>query len=504
MRLQHIVLALGSLAFVAGATSAPAQLPPANVIFVHPDGAALNSWNAARTYWKGSDGLLAWDLMPNMLVYRGQMSDRLGGTSNGGATAHAFGVRVKGGGSFGRDGSRDASVEITAASGYRGSILREAANAGHPVGLVNDGDLPEPGTGVFWAEAPHRDEANEIARQFVDGRPGHETLDVRPVVALGGGEAFFLPAEAPPCGDEITPDCYVHVDPLSGERAMREDGRNLVRELVDDGWTVLRTRSEFAEFARRLRAEPDWTPRVLGLFAAEDVFNDTTEERMIDAGLVRDEVSRLDPRAGRLITHGTPPGTPGHDPPRAEELHDVALELLRRHSEAVGKPFLLVTEVESTDNFANNNNALGTLVGIRSADRVIDASLRHVRRDPRTFVLTAADSDGSSLQVVSPPRSTVRVNPTGRSEDDVRVPTDGMLGRNTDPFVARPDANGREMEFTVAWVGTIDVHGGILSRLAGWRAADVQALYASRFTNTDVYDVMRAILFGAALEPGTR
>ncbi|HKK70282.1 MAG TPA: alkaline phosphatase [Candidatus Krumholzibacteria bacterium] len=506
MRLQHLALVLGSLVTAVGSAWAQSQSQsqPANVIFVHPDGAALNSWNAARTYWKGPDGRLAWDLMPEMLVYRGHMSDRLGATSNGGATAHAFGQRVKGGGSFGRDGSREESVEITAASGYHGSVLREAANTGHPVGLVNDGDLPEPGTGVYWAEASHRDEANEIARQFVDGRPGFEDVDVRPVVALGGGEAFFLPDDAPPCGDRITPDCYLHVDPLSGDRAAREDGRNLVRELLGDGWVVLRTRAGFEDFARRLRAEPGWTPRVLGLFAAEDVFNDTTEERMVAAGLVRDEPSRLDPRAGRLITHGSPPGTPGYDPPRAEEMHDVALEVLRRHAEAAGKPFLLVSEVESTDNFGNKNNALGTLVGLRSADRVIDASLRFVRRNPRTFVLTAADSDGSSLQVVSPPRSTVRVNPTGRSEDDVRVPTDGMLGRDTAPFVASADDSGREMEFTVAWIGTVDVHGGILSRLAGWRAEEVHGRYASRFTNTDVYAVTRAILFGESLGAGTR
>ena len=43
-------------------------------------------------------------------------------SSNGGATTHAFGFKVQAEDSFGQDGSRS----ITALSGYRGSIMREA------------------------------------------------------------------------------------------------------------------------------------------------------------------------------------------------------------------------------------------------------------------------------------------------------------------------------------------------------------------------------------------
>ena len=37
---------------------------------------------------------LAWDRLPALAVYRGHMADQLVGTSNGAATAHAFGRRV--------------------------------------------------------------------------------------------------------------------------------------------------------------------------------------------------------------------------------------------------------------------------------------------------------------------------------------------------------------------------------------------------------------------------
>ena len=484
------------LVALAGTTVVRAQ-EPAHVIFVHPDGSSLNAWNAARAYWSGPDGELAWDRLPVLAVYRGQMADRLGGTSNGGATTHAFGVKVRGQGSFGRDGARDDARPILSASGFAGSVLREAAAAGHPVGVVNDGDLPEPGTGAFWAEVGHRDQATEIARQLLDGRPGHEGVDTPPVVALGGGEAFFLPKGTPPCGDEVTPDCAVHVDPVDGRTAQRDDGRNLVREFLDAGHEVLRTRAEFERFRARLEADAEWTPRVLGLFAADDLFNDVSEERLLALGLVR---IPADPREGDLLLYGSEAGRHGHDPPRASEMHAVALELLRRHAERAGKPFLLITEVESCDNFGNQNNAIGTLVALRDTDRLIAATAAFIAREPRTFVLTAADSDASSLQLVSPPAERVSVNPTGVGAEDVLAPTDGPRGRASGVFVAAPDRLGRAMEFRMAWIGKDDVHGAILARAAGWRASEVGAHYAAHLSNTDVYTVLRGVLFGEALE----
>lgn len=488
----------GAVFLVLASVSGASVVEPAHVVFVHPDGASLNAWNAARAYWVGPDSVLAWDRMPEMAVYRGPMADQIGATSNGGATTHAFGVRVRGEGSFGRDGSHNNARAIRAADGFDGSVLREAALAGHPVGLVNDGDLPEPGTGCFFAEADHRDLADEIARQFVDGRPGHEHEDVRPVVALGGGEAFFLPQGTRPCGETLDPDCVAHVDPIDGTTARRTDGRNLVRELLDDGWVVLRTRAEFDAAAARLAREPDWTPRVLGLFAAADIFNDTREEVLIDRGLVRDAPPADDPRAGRLVDCGT--AAPGHgfDPPRAEEMHAFALEVLRRHSERAGRPFLLVTEIESVDNMGNSNNAMGTLLALRSSDRVIAETLDFVAREPRTLVFTAADSDASGLQVVEPLES-LSVNPTGRAEDEQRVEPDGVMGRGTAPFVAAPDAAGTAFEFYVAWTGTKDFAGAILSRFAGHRAEEIGRRFSTGFGNDHVYHVIRCVLFGEDL-----
>jgi alkaline phosphatase len=218
-----------------------------NVIFLHPDGSGPAMWQAGRVYWKGPDENLFWDRLTYKAMYRGHANDlrssgRKGLTisSNGGATTHAFGFKVQAPDCFGQDGARP----IIALSGYRGSIMREAANKGQPVGVVNDGDLPEPGTGAFLAEVDNRGEGAEILEHMIFGRPGMN--DRQPAALLGGGEAFALPAGTLQCAaGVIADDCYLHTDPVTGAGPERKDGRNLIREAKAAGFVVLRTRGEF-------------------------------------------------------------------------------------------------------------------------------------------------------------------------------------------------------------------------------------------------------------------
>lgn len=686
-----------------------------NVIFIHPDGTGLNHWGAGRMYWYGPDGVLEWDQLPEMAVYRGHMTDRLTGTSNGGATVHAFGYKVEGPGSYGQDGGGDTARPILSLSGYPGSIMREAANAGHPVGIVNDGDLPEPGTGVFLAEVADRNESNEIARQLLDGRPGFED-EAQPLVMLGGGESFFLPEGTPRCAsaEAITPECAVHIDPVDGGGPARTDGRNLIQEAIDDGYVVIRTRAEFESLWAEIQADPNYAPKVLGLFAADDIFNDVPEETLIELGLVDDRVPagdevvtdftfgettdyldlpagnyqievvptgttnpaiagtvtltsgqdytaaaigdgnnqplellvleddnsaptagnakvrivhaapfadtlpetevdirteagdvvngltnvpykgnsgyfelpadtydlkittpggattlidvppvtlnagdivtvfaigdgtnqptavltvpgspRPEPLAvprltvahlapfaneieatsvsvnanskeGRLIIWGDKPDTLGYTPPTAGEMTEMALELLGRQSQTDDKPFLLVTEVESTDNLGNNDNAIGMLRALKRADDVIGAARDFQEEVPNTLILTAADSDAGGMQVVSPPPTDDAGNVTtvaGNTvaSEPVPFPVDGIEGAGTPPFIAAEDAYGQELPFAVAWIGLPDVAGGILARSQGLNAELQRDVFFSGFDNTDVYRHMYITLFGELL-----
>ncbi len=499
-----VVVGLFSLAPLSAQDN---PIPTGNVIFYHPDGSGLGAWAAARIYWYGPDGLLNWDQLPEMAIYRGHMSDRLVGTSNGGATVHAFGYKVLGPGSFGLDGGIDPEEPgsdgrpINALSGFEGSIMREAAAAGMPVGVVNDGDLPEPGTGAFLAEIGDRNLSNDIALQMLMGRPGFEG-EPAPKVMLGGGEGFFLPREAPACGAEITLECYVHVDQINGRGPDRRDGRNLLVEASEMGYEVIRTRAEFDALWARIQAEPDFTPMVLGLFARDDLFNDTQEERLISLGLV--DNSMAETREGRLIIWGSRPGTPGFNPPTSAEMNMMALELLRRHSAAAGMPFFLVAETESVDNVPNNANAIGTLRALKIADDTIGVFREFIAENPNTLLLTAADSDAGGIELFSPPPmsgdrvTTSTGNPTGFGLNQ-GFPLDGIEGQNTAPFVAAPDAFGTEMPFAIGWVGTNDIAGGILARAEGLNAEMLRTQFSARFDSTDVYRMMYATLFGTML-----
>ena len=302
-----------------------------NVIFLHPDGGGPAMWQAGRIYWKGPDNNLSWDRLPFKALYRGHANDLrwsetkgLTMSSNGGATTHAFGFKVQAEDSFGQDGSRP----IVALSGYNGSIMREAVNKGYPVGVVNDGDLPEPGTGAFLAEVASRDASSTVLTQMIFGRP--DMNDRHPVVLLGGGEGFALPAGTPRCAPGvIADDCYLHTDPVTGAGPGRSDGRNLIKEARAAGFVVLRSRGEFEALMIQLRSRPEYAPKVLGLFGRDDLFNDVAEERLIELGLIRVGVPSTDKR-GRLLLYGTPEGTAGFDPPTAAEMAEMALIVLER------------------------------------------------------------------------------------------------------------------------------------------------------------------------------
>lgn len=506
-RLGMLLLAAAMMVMTVLPARAQEEYATGNVIFFHPDGSGLNHWNAARMYWYGPDGALHWDQLPELAIYRGHMSDRLVGTSNGGATVHAFGHKVLGPGSFGQDGGIDPEEEgsagrpILALSGFPGSVMREAAAAGMPVGIVNDGDLPEPGTGVFLAEVGDRNLANEIARQLLDGRPGFEG-EALPKVMLGGGEGFFLPADAPACADAITLECYVHTDQLNGRGPARDDGRNLLVEASELGYEIVRTRAEFETLWEAIQADPGYAPLVLGLFARDDIFNDTTEERLIAAGLV--DPNMADTQEGRLIIWGSRADTPGYNPPTPAEMNTLALEVLKRHSEAAGLPFFLVAEVESTDNIPNNANAIGTLRALKAADDTIGVYRDFIAAYPDTLLLTAADSDAGGLQLFSPaPADDARVttstgNPTGVGLNQ-GFALDGSEGQNTAPFIAAPDAFGNSMDFAIGWVGTNDVAGAIISRAEGLNAGLLRTEFTTQFDSSDVYRIIYVTLFGELL-----
>ncbi len=391
-----------ALAALAGCGPASGR---GSVIFIHPDGTSSATWTAARALYVGPDDQLEWDRLPAIGVYRGHMADSVTATSNGGATTHAYGVKVASDayGTYGGPGHEP----IVDAEGESLSVAHQALAAGLPVGLVQTGTNTEPGTGCFVASVPDRGQHEDIAAQLLASGAD---------VILGGGEKYFLPK-----GTE-----GVHGP------GVRADGRNLVNEARRAGYAVVRTR-------RDLMTLPEGTPRVLGLFAEYHTFHDRPEEELADKGL-----PLYEPNA-----------------PTVGEMTEVALRVLS----AKGKRFLLVVEEEGTDNFGNNNNAPGMFEAMRRADEAIGVARRYLRNHPKTLILTAADSDGGGMRMVGlRPGNRPEALPE-RSRNG--SPVDGVGGTGTAPYLARPDRKGRRWPFAIVWAAYDDVSGAVLVRGEG-------------------------------------
>lgn len=399
-----------------------------SVIFIHPDGAGLAHWQAARFLIAGPDGDLNWDRLPHIGVYRGPMRDNLTASSNGGAVAHATGVRPEVA-SFGLEpGSGQRLVSL---SGRRETILGEAIRRGLRTGLINSGDITEPGTAVFAAATPKREDKEEIARQV---------LECGADVIMSGGEKFMLPEGA--AGRHT-------------KSGTRRDGRNLIEEAKKRGYAVVYNRDELAK-------APASAKKLLGVFAEGHTFNDKP--------------------MGELKSAGLPLYKPGA--PTLAEMTAKALEMFD------GQRFFLVVEEEGSDNFGNANNAPGTFEALRRADEAIGAALEFLARNPDTLLLTAADSEAGALDVIGLTdgmQELAMLAKLGRDRNGAPL----GLDEDGEPYLSAPDREGKRHPFVAVWGTLADTSGGILARAAGRGAERVRGTVF----NTDICRIMRETLF---------
>ncbi len=448
MRTLSRILVLLIVLVAAGAGLSAAQ-QTGNVIFFHPDGAGVNHWGALRFLIAGPDGELNWDKLPAMAVYRGHMKDALTGTSHGGATVHAYGVKVAAD-SFGLDGTK----RITAASGKPMSIMQEAQKAGKAVGLIQSGHIAEPGTAVFVASVQSRWDRDEIARQVIES--GAQVI-------MAGGEMNMLPKG---------------VAGRHGE-GEREDDLNLIERARELGYQVVFTRDELKALDL---AKVD---KLLGVFARDHTFNDKPEQ-----------VNQRDRK----------PNYQAHAPSIAE-MAEAALAILSRARQG----FLLVAEEEGTDNMANANNAEGQLQALARADEAIALFRKHVEANPETLMIMASDSDAGGMQVIGPGAwrgkeggHTPPVIGGFRIERDKPMPPtdyngaplDGVHGTASKPFMSAPDRAGKRWPFAISWAALYDTSGAVLVRGAGLNSDRI----SGSMDNTEIYRLMYLTLFGREAE----
>lgn len=427
------ILAAAGIAITGPAVAQEA--PRGNAIFFHPDGTGINHWTFLRYMTAGPDGLTNWDQLPGMALYGGHMRDNLTGTSHGGATTHAYGVKVRAN-SFGLDG-RD---RITAASGQQMSIAQEALRAGRAVGLVQSGHIAEPGTAAFVSSVERRADAQRIAKDVVES--GVQVI-------MSGGERFLLPRG---------------VRGRFGE-GEREDGVNLIEQAQRAGYTIVYTRDEL------MALDANRVDRVLGVFARNHTFNDNTEEQNRERNLPNYVATA----------------------PTIAEMSRVALAILSRHPNG----FFLVAEEEGTDNFANRNNANGQIEALRRADDAIGVFREFIRRSPNTLMLMTADSEagGLNMQGGGAGDEVVQAGRPLPERDRNGAPMDGVNGAKSEPFVSAADRNGVRHPFAITWAAEDDTSGNILVRADGLN----HELVRGYMDNTQIYRILYRTMFGRTI-----
>jgi alkaline phosphatase len=383
------------------------SIPTGNVIFIHPDGSGPAMWEACRILQVGPDGMLNWDRMDNLGLYRGHLTNSTNSSSHGGATVHSYGVKVP----FNTYGFQT-DRPFTSLSGKKYSIMTEAKKAGKAIALINSGHVCEPGTGVFVASHNDREDTDPISKQIIES--GADIL-------LAGGEVLLLPEG---------------MVGRHGKAGIRKDGRNLISYAQEMGYKVVYTKEE-------LEALPIDTKKVLGVFAAGHTFNDYPEEVLQRKGLP-------------LYLETAP---------TVAEMAEKALKILK----AKGVNFLMVVEEEGSDNFANANNAQGALEAIRRADQAIGVAMNYIDGNPNTLLITAADSDAGGMKIVNVrhPDEFERNLPATMKNG---APLDGRDGAHSLPFITAPDNNGNRLHFGICWTSYEDVGGGIVAKAHGLNA----------------------------------
>jgi alkaline phosphatase len=407
-----------------------------NVIFIHPDGTSAAHWGAARILHKGPDGRLNWDNMSNLAVYLGHMKNQLTATSNGGAVTHATGVKVNAD-SFGLD---ETGKPLVALSSKPQTIMEEAIASGKGTAIINSGVIHEPGTGAFVAKSAKRRNFADITKQVVESGTD---------VILGGGEVWYLPKGTP--GRHAT-----------AQQSQRTDGLNLIELAKKKGYSVVYTRDELLKL-------PANTPKVLGIFAADDTYNDDNEENLKKRGL--------------------PLYVPSA-PTVAEQLQ-VSLRLLSQKR----KNFLIVLEEEGSDNFCNYNHAAGCIEAVKRADDAVGVAMNFIQKNPNTLLVTAADSDAGGLELVGVTETDFPLDKPVPEKSKNGSPWDGRDGTGTLPFISAPDKQGKRFPFAIAWSTFGDNAGAIVAKAHGFNS---QLLHGT-VDNTDIYRLMYRTLFGKQL-----
>jgi alkaline phosphatase len=311
MKWRNQLLALLCLAVFAGLGVLYFQhwvvQKPFGIILIIGEGLGPERIALTRVFVGGSDARLALDGMPNVALVTNHSRDFAVSDQAAAASALATGVKVS---------NRSLSVDSTGKP--LTNIIELARGWGRATGLVTNGALTNATCAAFYAHATNASDVDQIARQLVEGGK----IDL----CLGMSAAEFLP---------------------EAKQGQRQDNRDLLLELRQNGFDVVRTRAE-------LESIPVWRlPKLFGAFAAG--------ENNSDQGAWNDE-------------------------PALSDMVRRAIELLQYNQ----RGYLLIVDAARMRKAAETNNAEKTLTETAELDRALSTAQRYA--GPKSTIIVCGDT----------------------------------------------------------------------------------------------------------------
>jgi len=280
---------------------------PFGIILIIGEGLAPERIALTRVYLGGSDARLALDGMPHVALVTNYSRDFAVSDQAAAASALATGVKVN-----------NRSLSIDPAGKPRANIIELARNRGRATGLVTNESLTNATCAAFYAHAPNANDSDQIARQLVEGGK----IDI----CMGMSTAEFLP---------------------EAKQGQRQDNRDLLLELRQSGFDVVRTRAE-------LESIPVWRrPKLFGAFA--DGNSGSNQAAWNDEPALSDMVRR-------------------------------AIELLQFNQ----RGYLLIVDAGRMRKAAETNNAEKTLTETAELDRTLSTAQRYA--GPKSTIIVSGDT----------------------------------------------------------------------------------------------------------------
>ena len=228
-KLRNRLLALGCLGIflalgVAFYVNWVVQRPFAVILFLS-DNLTASALTPARIYEGGADHRLRIERMPHLALISTQANDFAVADSASAAAMIATGQKIN---------NRTLGIDSTGRALV--TLIDRAREKGRATGLVTNASLTAPTAAAFFAKTSDPLDSERIAENLATASNIN--------VLLGGGAADFLP------------------DFKDGRR---RDGRDLILEMRNKGYDIVRNRSE-------MDSTPVWrAPKVLGLFSSGDL-----------------------------------------------------------------------------------------------------------------------------------------------------------------------------------------------------------------------------------------